>query len=66
MANFSFDVVSEVDLQEIDNEVNQAKKELSQRYDFKNSKSSIDYNRSEKKIKALLSIYRILCQLFRR
>jgi len=50
MANFSFDIVSEVDLQEIDNAVNQAKKELSQRYDFKNSKSSIDYNRSEKKI----------------
>lgn len=50
MANFSFDIVSEVDLQEIDNAINQAKKELSQRYDFKNSKSSIDYNRSEKKI----------------
>lgn len=50
MANFSFDIVSEVDLQEMDNAVNQAKKELSQRYDFKNSKSSIDYNREEKKI----------------
>ncbi len=37
MANFSFDIVSEVDLQEMDNAVNQAKKELSQRYDFKNS-----------------------------
>jgi len=49
-ANFSFDIVSEVDLQEVDNAVNQAKKELSQRYDFKNSKSSIDYNRAEKKI----------------
>jgi len=50
MANFSFDIVSEVDLQEVDNAVNQAKKELAQRYDFKNSKSSIEYNRSEKKI----------------
>lgn len=50
MANFSFDIVSEVDLQEVDNAVNQAKKELSQRYDFRNSKSSIDYNRTEKKI----------------
>ncbi len=50
MPNFSFDIVSEVDLQEIDNAVNQAKKELVQRYDFKNSKSSIDYNRVEKKI----------------
>jgi len=50
MANFSFDIVSEVDLQEMDNAVNQAKKEMSQRYDFKNSKSSIDYDRKEKKL----------------
>lgn len=49
-ANFSFDIVSEVDLQEVDNAVNQAKKELSQRYDFRGSKSSIEYNRDEKKI----------------
>ena len=33
--NFSFDIASEVDLQEADNAVNQAKKELSQRYDFR-------------------------------
>ncbi len=50
MANFSFDIVSEVDLQEMDNAVNQANKELAQRYDFKNSKSSITYDRKEKKI----------------
>jgi len=50
MANFSFDIVSEVDLQEMDNAVNQANKELAQRYDFKNSKSSIAYDRKEKKI----------------
>lgn len=50
MANFSFDIVSEVDLQEVDNGVNQAKKELGQRYDFKGSKSTIDFNRAEKKI----------------
>ncbi len=50
MANFSFDIVSEVDLQEMDNAVNQAKKELTQRYDFKNSKASIAYDRKEKKI----------------
>ena len=50
MANFSFDIVSEVNFQEVDNALNQAKKELSQRYDFKNSKSSIDYNRQDKKI----------------
>ena len=50
MANFSFDIVSEVDLQEMDNAVNQAKKELSQRYDFKNSQSSVEFDRNEKKI----------------
>lgn len=49
-ADFSFDIVSEIDLQEVDNAVNQAKKELSQRYDFRGSKSSIDYSREEKKI----------------
>jgi len=47
---FSFDIVSEADLQEVDNAVNQAKKEMAQRFDFKGSKSSIDYNRTEKKI----------------
>ena len=50
MANFSFEVVSEVDLQEVDNAVNQAIKELSQRYDFKNSKASLAFERKEKKI----------------
>ena len=50
MANFSFEIVSEVDLQEVDNAVNQASKELAQRYDFKNSKASIDYDRKEKTI----------------
>ena len=50
MANFSFDIVSEVDLQEMDNAVSQTKKELAQRYDFKKSKSSITYNRKEKEI----------------
>jgi uncharacterized protein YajQ (UPF0234 family) len=38
----SFDVVSEVDKQEIDNAINQARKELSTRFDFKGSKASID------------------------
>ena len=50
MADFSFDITSKVDLQEIDNAVNQAKKELANRYDFKGAKFSIDYNRVEKKI----------------
>ncbi len=48
MANFSFDIVSEVDLQEMDNAVNQANKELAQRYDFKGSKASIAYDRKDK------------------
>lgn len=38
----SFDVVSQVDMQEVLNAVNQAKKEVSQRYDFKGSKTEID------------------------
>ena len=50
MANFSFDIISEVDLQEMDNAVNQANKELAQRYDFKDSQASIAYDRKEKKI----------------
>src|SRR5512141_2862317 len=51
--NFSFDIVSEVDLQEIDNAVNQAKKELAQRYDFKGSKASIELNRTDNTIALL-------------
>ena len=50
MADFSFDITSKVDLQEIDNAINQAKKELANRYDFKGAKFSIDYDRVEKKI----------------
>jgi cyclic-di-GMP-binding protein len=50
MANFSFDVVSEVNFMEVENAINQSQKELAQRYDFKNSKSSIEYNKAEKKI----------------
>lgn len=50
MASFSFDIVSEIDLQEVDNAVNQANKELAQRYDFKDSKASIVFDRKEKKI----------------
>lgn len=46
-AQASFDVTSGVDLQEVDNAVNQARKEIAQRYDFKGSKSSIDFKRAE-------------------
>jgi len=37
----SFDIVSKVDMQEVDNAVNQAVKEIGQRYDFKGSKSQV-------------------------
>jgi uncharacterized protein YajQ (UPF0234 family) len=43
----SFDVTSTIDLQEVDNAVNQARKEIAQRYDFKGSKASIDLKRAE-------------------
>jgi uncharacterized protein YajQ (UPF0234 family) len=46
----SFDVTSSVDLQEVDNAVNQARKELAQRYDFKGSKAAIDFKRAENRI----------------
>jgi len=43
----TFDVTSDVDLQEVDNAVNQARKEIAQRYDFKGSKAAIDFDRAE-------------------
>jgi hypothetical protein len=46
----SFDIVSEVNLQEVDNALNQARKEIIQRYDFKDSKTVIDFNEKEKQI----------------
>jgi uncharacterized protein YajQ (UPF0234 family) len=38
----SFDVTSEVDMQEVDNAINQARKEVAQRYDFKGSPAAIE------------------------
>ena len=49
-AQASFDITSGVDLQEVDNAVNQAKKEVAQRYDFKGSRASVDLNRTENTI----------------
>lgn len=46
----SFDVVSKVDLQEVLNAVQQATKEISQRFDFKGSKSSIELNKDKHEI----------------
>jgi cyclic-di-GMP-binding protein len=46
----SFDVTSNVDLQEVDNALNQARKEVTQRYDFKGSKASIEFDPKESKL----------------
>jgi len=46
----SFDITSNVDLQEVDNAVNQARKEVAQRYDFKGAKASIDFDAKESKL----------------
>ena len=43
----SFDIVSEVDPQEIDNALNQARKELSTRFDFKNAKTEISQEKDK-------------------
>jgi uncharacterized protein YajQ (UPF0234 family) len=42
MADFSFDVVSRVDPQEFDNALNQTRKEIAGRFDFKNSKTTLE------------------------
>jgi uncharacterized protein YajQ (UPF0234 family) len=47
---YSFDIVSDVDMQEVDNAMNQARKEIIQRYDFKGSKSSIELKEKEHQI----------------
>jgi cyclic-di-GMP-binding protein len=46
----SFDITSGVDLQEVDNAVNQARKEVAQRYDFKGSRAAVDLDRQENTI----------------
>lgn len=43
MADSSFDIVSKIDRQEVDNALNQAAKELSQRFDFKNTSTTIEW-----------------------
>jgi uncharacterized protein YajQ (UPF0234 family) len=48
--NASFDVTTGVDLQEVDNAVNQAQKEVAQRYDFKGSHATIEFKRAEELI----------------
>ena len=43
----SFDVTTGVDLQEVDNAIHQAQKEIAQRYDFKGSKAAVEFKRAE-------------------
>ncbi|MBY9074612.1 YajQ family cyclic di-GMP-binding protein [Nocardioides sp. WL0053] len=44
MADSSFDIVSKLDHQEIDNALNQAQRELTQRFDFKNTGATIEWS----------------------
>ncbi len=65
MADSSFDIVSKVDRQEVDNALNQAGKEIAQRYDFKNVGASIAWSgdkilmeaNSEDRVKAILDVF---------
>lgn len=64
MADSSFDVVSKVDKMEADNAVNQARKEVEQRYDFKNVGASVEWSgeqillkaNTEERVKAVLEV----------
>jgi uncharacterized protein YajQ (UPF0234 family) len=65
MADFSFDVVSKVDEQELDNALNQTRKEIEGRFDFKNSKTTVDQTKDvitittddELKLKNVIDIF---------
>jgi uncharacterized protein YajQ (UPF0234 family) len=65
MADSSFDIVSKVERQEVDNALNQAAKEISQRYDFKGVGASISWSgekilmeaNSEERVKAVLDVF---------
>lgn len=49
----SFDIVSELDLQEVDNATNQASKEIANRFDFRGGKSEISFSKEKKEISIL-------------
>ena len=65
MADSSFDIVSKVDKMEADNALNQASKEIEQRYDFKGVGASIEWSgdkilmkaSSEERVKAVLDVF---------
>ena len=46
----SFDVTSTIDFQEVDNALNQARKEVGQRYDFKGAKADVELSTADKKL----------------
>src|SRR5437764_11496146 len=50
MADSSFDIVSEINLQEMDNAVTQAQKEIGTRYDFKGTAASVEFDRKGKEL----------------
>ena len=67
MADSSFDIVSKVDRMEVDNALNQAAKELSQRFDFKGTGATIEWKGelvveltadTEERVKAALEVFR--------
>jgi uncharacterized protein YajQ (UPF0234 family) len=62
--NHSFDVTTGVDLQEVDNAINQAQKEIAQRYDFKGTKAEIDFRRAESMIVLTADNDFVMKQLF--
>ena len=43
--SFSFDVVSEYDISELDHAIDQARREMTNRYDFKGTSATLDYER---------------------
>jgi cyclic-di-GMP-binding protein len=51
--NSTFDITSTVDLQEVDNALNQARKEVGQRYDFKGATAEIEFSKAEATITLL-------------
>jgi hypothetical protein len=50
MADSSFDIVSELNLQEMDNAITQAQKEIGTRYDFKGSAAGVEFDRKGKEL----------------
>jgi uncharacterized protein YajQ (UPF0234 family) len=67
MADSSFDIVNKIDHQEVDNALNQCAKEISQRFDFKNTGAGIEWKGelgveltagTEEKVKAVLDVFK--------